>query len=134
MLARLGADVIVVIHLGFIVFVVLGGLLVMRWPRLAWLHVPCALYGALIEFVGWVCPLTPLEQRLRIMAGGEGYTGGFIDHHLTPLIYPPGLTRDLQIALGTAVVVINLLAYGWILVRRARRDGGGRRDGRSRAR
>jgi hypothetical protein len=130
MLARTVADILVVVHLMFIVFVVFGGLLVLRWPRVAWAHVPCAAYGALIEFVGWVCPLTPLEQRLRIAAGGQGYQGGFIDHYIMPLVYPPGLTRDLQVWLGLGVLVINVGVYAWLLARwlrrRRRSDRGGR--------
>jgi len=130
MLARIVADILVVVHLLFIVFVVFGGLLVLRWPRVVWAHVPCAVYGALIEFVGWVCPLTPLEQRLRIAAGGQGYASGFIDHYIMPLVYPPGLTRELQIWLGLGVLVINVGVYAWVVARwlrgRRRGDRGGR--------
>jgi hypothetical protein len=120
MSARLLADVILVAHLLFILIVVLGGLLVLRWPRLAWLHVPCSVWGALIEFTGWICPLTPLENRLRLEAGQAGYSGGFIDHYIVPLVYPPGLTPQMQVVLGVAVLVINGGVYA-LLVRRWRR-------------
>jgi hypothetical protein len=108
-----------VIHLAFIVFVVLGGWLALRWPRLVWCHLPCAVWGALIELVGWVCPLTPLERRLRQAGGEEGFTGGFIDHYIMPLVYPPGLTRTVQIVLGVTVVTINVIAYVLVIRRRS---------------
>lgn len=119
------ADLVVVAHLGFVVFVVVGGLLVFRWGWVAWLHVPAALWGALIEFFGWVCPLTPLEQWLRRRAGGAGYEGGFVEHYILPVLYPGELTREIQIALGVGVVVLNLCVYGWLIrSRRARRRAG----------
>ncbi len=114
------ADGVLLLHLSFIAFVVGGGLLVYRWPRLAWLHLPAALWGALIEFFGWICPLTPLENALRRQAGGSGYGGGFIEHYLLPVIYPGALTREIQIGLGLAVVVINAAVYGLLLCRRRR--------------
>jgi hypothetical protein len=115
---RLLADVVVLVHAGFVVFVVAGGLLVWRWRAVAWAHVPCALWGAWIEYAGWVCPLTPLENALRARAGLAGYRGGFIEHYLLPLLYPAGLTRLSQVVLGTLVVAVNLLAYGVLLRRR----------------
>jgi L-ascorbate metabolism protein UlaG (beta-lactamase superfamily) len=111
MLYRALADAVLLLHLGFIVFVTLGGLLVLRWPRLAALHIPAALWGALIEFTAGQCPLTPLEQWLRHRGGETGYAGGFIEHYLTAAIYPEGLTREMQLALGTAVVLINAAVY-----------------------
>ena len=117
------ADVVVAIHFAFVLFVVLGGLLVFRWRRLAWLHVPAALWGALIEATGWICPLTPLENRLRVMGGGTGYRTGFIEHYILPILYPEELTRSSQILLGICVVVLNLGIYTWILFR-SRRNGG----------
>ncbi len=117
MLSRLVADLLVVIHLGFILFVIGGGFLVIKWRWVCFFHLPAALWGALIEFQGWLCPLTPLEQRLRLAAGEQGYTGGFIQHYLLPLIYPEALTRDIQIGLGVLVIVVNLAAYAWVLVR-----------------
>ena len=117
MLYRVAADLLVLLHLAFIIFVVAGGLAVFKWPWLALLHVPAATWGAVIEYKGWVCPLTPLENRLRQLAGGEGYSEGFIEHYVLQLVYPPGLTRDVQSTLGAAVTMINLLIYGVLLYR-----------------
>ena len=114
------ADAVVVLHLAFILFVVLGGLAVLRWPWLAWLHVPAAVWGALIEFAGWVCPLTPFENFLRERGGAVGYTGGFIDHYITAIIYPQGLTRAMQFGIGALVLAINVFVY-WKLWTRSRR-------------
>jgi Protein of Unknown function (DUF2784) len=114
---RILADITVGLHLLFVVFVIAGGLLVLRWPRLAWVHIPAAVWGALIEFAGWVCPLTPLEQTLRNAAGEAGYRGGFIEHYLLPVLYPGGLTRGIQIGLGVTVVLLNVLVYGYLLRR-----------------
>lgn len=121
--AALAADAVVVLHGLFILFVVLGGLAVLRWPRLAWVHLPCALWGAAIELGGWICPLTPLEQALRLAAGEGGYRGGFIEHYVERLLYPPGLTPGIQLALGLAVAAINTAVYAvWHRrLRRARR-------------
>ncbi len=118
---RLLADAVVVAHLGFVLFVVLGGFLV-RWRRwIAFVHLPCAAYGAAIEVWGWVCPLTPLENRLRSLAGGRGYSGGFVEHYLIRLLYPEPLTSRAQVVLGATVAVVNLAVYGWAL-RRVGRD------------
>lgn len=111
------ADAVLVIHLLFILFVALGGLLVLRWPWLAWLHVPAVLWGAFIEFSAGICPLTPLENSLRELGGRTGYEGGFIDHYITSWIYPEGLTREAQVAIGVAVLIINAAVYGWIVHR-----------------
>ncbi len=116
------ADCLILIHLGFVLFVVLGGLLVLRWPRLAWLHLPAAAWGAWIEAAGWICPLTPLENHLRRLAGEAGYSGGFIEHYLLHILYPEGLTRQDQFVLSAVVVAVNLLAYA-ILLRRRRTPG-----------
>ncbi|MGD2068091.1 MAG: DUF2784 domain-containing protein [Gemmatimonadota bacterium] len=116
---RLLADLTVVAHGLFILFVVLGGLLVPRRPRIAWVHVPCAIWGFLVEVMGWVCPLTPLENRFRRLAGEGGYGGGFIETYLLPLIYPGGLTREVQLVMGGLVVMVNASVYGWILLRRS---------------
>jgi len=109
------ADLLVLLHLAFILFVLFGGLLVLRWRRLLWLHLPVVAWGAAIEFVGWVCPLTPLENRLRAAAGDAGYGGGFIEHYLIPLIYPADLTRELQWLLGAVVLVVNAVVYWRVL-------------------
>ncbi|MCP1622385.1 DUF2784 domain-containing protein [Pseudomonas nitroreducens] len=120
MLYRLAADAVVLLHLGFILFVLLGGLLVLRWPRLAWLHVPAAAWGMAVEFLHLYCPLTPLENHFRALAGDSGYSGGFIEHYLIPLIYPAGLTEAIQVVLGLVVVAVNLPPY-LLLLRRALR-------------
>ena len=112
------ATLVVTLHLTFVVVVVLGGLLVLRWPWLAYAHLPAALWGAWIEFAGWVCPLTPLEQSLRLKAGEQGYSGSFIEHYLLPLLYPSALTRTIQVALGIIVIAVNLGIYGYLLRRR----------------
>ena len=116
------ADLIVFLHLGFVLFVVFGGLLVLRRPRVIWLHLPAALWGAAVEFGGWLCPLTPLEIWLRTRAGGEGYRGDFIEHYLMPILYPAGLTRVNQLVLGLVVVAVNAAVYGWLWRRRSRRE------------
>ncbi|HEX9581563.1 MAG TPA: DUF2784 domain-containing protein [Gemmatimonadales bacterium] len=115
------ANLVVILHFGFILFVVTGALLVWRWPRAAWVHVPAALWGVLIEFRGWVCPLTPLENRLRQLAGEAGYGGGFIEHYLIPIVYPTGLTPSTQLLLGLALALINVSAYGGYVIRRRMR-------------
>ncbi len=117
---RLLADAVVVIHLGFVAFVVLGGILVRRRRWVALVHVPCAVYGAAIEVGGWVCPLTPLENRLRALAGDRGYTGGFVEHYLIRVLYPEPLTARAQAVLAVLVVAANVVAYAWAL-RAARR-------------
>jgi len=121
MFLRLAADVVVLVHFAFILFVVVGGLLVVRWRTLAWFHVPAVLWGALIGFTGWICPLTPLENALRQASGLADYSGGFIDNYIVPIVYPPGLTRPSQITLGVGVVVINCVFYGLVVLRRAGR-------------
>jgi len=121
------ATLVVALHFAYIVFVVAGGFLTLRRPRFAWLHLPAAAWGAYVEFSGRVCPLTPLENRFRRLAGGPTYEGGFIDRYLTGLIYPEGLTRELQVALGVGAIVLNLGIYAWVLRRRwvRARDGSG---------
>jgi Protein of Unknown function (DUF2784) len=116
---RFLADLVVGLHFLFVLFVVLGGLLALRWPRVAYLHIPTAAWGAAIEFGGWICPLTPLEHLLRRQAGDAAYPGGFIEHYILPLLYPSALTRTIQILLGTLVIGVNIGIYGY-LVRRKR--------------
>jgi hypothetical protein len=124
MALRLLADAVVVLHAAFVAFVVFGGFLVLRWPRMAWVHVPAAAYGFLVEAAGWVCPLTPLEVWLRRRAGEVGYAGGFVEHHLAPLIYPSPFPRSLAWTLAGVVVAVNALSYALVLrrSRRARQD------------
>jgi hypothetical protein len=113
------SNLVLLSHLVFVLFVVLGGLLVLKWKRLAWLHVPAFLWGAFIEFAGWVCPLTPLENWLLEKGSGLVYRTDFIEHYILPLLYPYALTRNLQIFLGLFVLSVNLGLYGWILWRTA---------------
>lgn len=113
------ADVVLVLHVLFALFGVLGGLLVLRWPWTAWAHVPAAAWGVAIEFGGWICPLTPLENRLRMLAGQQTYRGDFVARYLMPVLYPEGLTREAQAALGLAALLLNLLVYS-VVVRRRR--------------
>jgi Protein of Unknown function (DUF2784) len=120
MLFRALADGVLVLHLAFIVFVVVGGFLVLRWPKLVWLHLPAVVWGAWIEFSGRICPLTPLENSLRQRGGEAGYSGGFIDHYITALLYPDGLTRNVQFAIGGFVLLLNLCIYA-VVIRRSRR-------------
>ena len=120
-MSRILADLVVGLHFVFVVFVVAGGLLVLRWPKVAFVHLPAAMWGAAIEFAGWVCPLTPLENSLRRQAGESGYSTGFIEHYLLPVLYPSALTRDTQLLLGAAVIGINLAIYVYVLRRRHKR-------------
>ena len=115
MIYLLIADIVLVVHLAFVVFVVTGGFLTWRRPWIALIHLPAALWGALVEFTGWLCPLTPLEQWLRQAGGKAGYEGDFLGRYLLPLLYPLELTREVQIGLGVIVVVVNIFAYGWML-------------------
>jgi hypothetical protein len=122
MLYRLAADAVLILHLAFVVFVALGGFLVVRWPKLAWAHLPAVAWAALVEFSGWICPLTPLEIALRHGAGDAAYTGDFVEHYIVALLYPESLTRDMQIKLGIAVVLVNAVIYGAVLRRYHRRQ------------
>ena len=117
MFYRLAADLVVLVHFGFILFVVLGAWLTWRRPKLAWLHVPAFIWGVMIEFKGWICPLTPLENYLRQLGGGGGYRGDFIEHYLLPVIYPEGLIQEIRFVLATIVLAINLPVYGYLLYR-----------------
>ena len=121
MIHRLAADAVLLLHLGFILFVLLGGVLAVRWRWAPLLHLPAMAWGVYIELNGGLCPLTPLENRLRIAAGDAGYTGGFIEHYLLTLIYPAGLTPQIQYVLAAVVVGVNGLAYAWVWRRRRRR-------------
>jgi hypothetical protein len=116
---RVLADATVLLHGAFVVFVLLGGLLVLRRPRTAWVHLPAVAWGAWVEFAGLVCPLTPLENWLRAHGDGAGYTTGFIEHYLVPVLYPASLSRDLQWGLGSLVLLVNAVMYILVLRRRA---------------
>jgi hypothetical protein len=122
MFYKLAADAVVLLHLGFVLFVVAGGLLVFRWRWIALLHLPAVVWAVLLEFYGWLCPLTPLELSLRGGGGQAGYSGGFIEHYILPVLYPVDLDATLQIALGSFVIVINIALYGWLLWRLNHQD------------
>jgi len=118
------ANLVVVLHLGFICFVIFGGLLTLKWRWIVFLHVPAAVWGALIEYQGWLCPLTPLELKLRRVSGQSGYSSGFIEHYLLPILYPDYLNQDIQVILGSMVVVINLGIYAWLFTLLIKKEGG----------
>jgi hypothetical protein len=123
MIYRIAADAVVVLHLGFIIFVVTGGFLALKWRRIMWLHLPVAAYGVVIELFSWVCVLTPFENWLRVRGGMEGYDTSFTEHYILPIIYPTALTYGLQVVLGIFVVVINAAAYTLVIRKmRARRE------------
>ncbi len=123
MLYRLLADLTVAVHFLFMLFVVFGGLLLF-WKKCGvWLHLPAAGWGVFIELSGRICPLTPLENRFRELAGLHGYQGGFIEHYLVPIVYPAGLTRNIQFLLAGAVLLVNILVYGFWLYRKRRTAG-----------
>lgn len=120
MIYSLLADAVLLFHLAFILFALFGSLLLRRFPRLIWLHLPAAIWAGVIELVGFVCPLTPLENHLRRLGGEIGYSGSFIEHYLLPVIYPSGLSHEIQVGFGLGVIVINVVAYG-LLRHRIRR-------------
>ena len=122
MWARIAADAVLVLHLAFILFVVLGALLVLRYAWIAWLHVPAAIWGAWVELTNRICPLTVLENALRSRAGQSGYSESFVEHYLVPVIYPAGLDRTMQFWLAGILVTINVVLYAlWLLRRRKTR-------------
>jgi hypothetical protein len=123
MIYRLLADCLVLVHLAFVIFVVAGGLLILWRPWLRWIHLPAAVWGALIEFTGWICPLTPWEQALRLKAGQAGYTGGFVEHYVLPILYPAELTQAVQVVLGLLVIGVNVAIYAFVGYRQARLSG-----------
>lgn len=119
MIPSLLADLVVILHLSFILFVILGGLLVL-WRRwVMWLHLPAAAWGAWVSAAGWICPLTPFENWLRAHAGEVRYTGDFASHYIMPLVYPEGLTRELQVVIAVIVLVVNAGVYA-VVIRRGR--------------
>ena len=117
MVYRIGADLVLLLHLAFVVFVVAGVFLVLRFSRLAWIHVPAACWGIFVELSGRICPLTTLENYWLRLAGSDGYAESFIQHYFVPLIYPAGLTREIQFLIAVIVALINAAAYGWLLYR-----------------
>ena len=126
MLFQAAADLVVLVHLAFIVFVVLGGVLAVRWRWIPWLHLPAVAWGVLLEWCGWMCPLTPLENWLRRAGGAAEYSGGFVERYVLPTVYPAALTREAQCALGFLVCFVNAAIYLRLWRRRvARRPGAG---------
>lgn len=123
MLYRFLADATAVIHLLFVLFVALGGLFVLRWRKIVWLHVPAAVWGTLVEVMNWICPLTTWEESFRIRAGMSGYSEGFLAHYIYRLIYPPGLTRGVQLAIAVFVLAVNVSVYTILIVRIGHRRG-----------
>ena len=113
----IAADIVAVFHLAFVVFVILGGLGGLWRAKLLWWHFPALLWGVFIEFSGWICPLTPLENHLRLKGGGAGYASGFIDHLVGSVLYPTGLTRSIQLLIGLALLTFNALIYGVVILR-----------------
>ena len=111
------ADVVLVVHLGFVLFIVAGAFLILRWPWMVWVHPPAAVWGVVVEWAGWICPLTPLENRLRAQGGQAGYPGGFVEHYIVRVLYPGGLTRNIQFLLGATVLLVNLIAYAIVFAR-----------------
>lgn len=111
MIWRILADAVLILHFVFVTFVVLGGFLVLRWPTLAWVHAPAAIWGIVITSIGGVCPLTPLEKHFIVQGGGEAYRGGFIAHYLTSVVYPEGMTRDTQVVLALLLLVFTVFVY-----------------------
>ncbi|MBU2537313.1 MAG: DUF2784 domain-containing protein [Proteobacteria bacterium] len=121
MIYRIGADAILLLHLAFTLFTVLGGLLVLRRPSLLWVHLIAVLWGVVIEWADWICPLTPLENALRVRGGEAGYSGGFIEHYVSLVLYPENLTIELRYLLGMGLVAVNLIIYGYIFLMRRRK-------------
>lgn len=119
-LIRFAADATIVVHAAFVVFVLFGGFLAVRWRRLVWIHLPSVIWGVVVEWAGWICPLTPLENYLREHGGEPVYRGDFIEHYLVPLLYPSNLTPQTQFLLGAAVIAINAAAYALVGRRRQR--------------
>jgi len=112
------AALVVAFHFAFLLFVMFGGLLALKWPRIVWLHIPCFLWGSWIEVSGGICPLTPLENSLRRAAGEAEYAGSFIEHYIMVVMYPAGLTRAVQLFLAVGLVLLNLMIYGMVIRRR----------------
>lgn len=120
MTERLAADAVLLLHFAFVLFVAFGGLVALRWPRVAILHLPAVIWGVYISVTGRLCPLTTIENRLRRASGDTGYEGGFIDQYIAPILYPPGLTRSMQFGLAAVLIAINVAVYAWLIVRRRR--------------
>jgi hypothetical protein len=127
-LYRVLADLVLIVHTAFVAFTILGALLAVRWRWIPWLHVPAVCWGAVVEFTGWVCPLTPLENSLRSAGGSAGYSGAFTEHYVVPILYSTTLTRNDQIEFGAALLLLNFAMYGFVLHRSRRSSLGAARD------
>jgi hypothetical protein len=125
MFYRLAADAVVLLHLGYVIFIVAGGLLVFRWRWIALLHLPAVVWGVLLEFFGWMCPLTPLELGLRAAGGQAGYSGGFVEYYIQPVLYSVEPDMTVQISIGSFVILINIALYGLLLWRLKNSDSNG---------
>jgi len=122
MISRIAADGVLMLHLAFILFVLLGGIIAVRWRWIPFVHIPAAVWGFFVELAGRDCPLTDLEITLRIRAGQSGYAESFIEHYILDIIYPPGLTREAQFVIAGVVVAVNMLIYAWLFFRRWRNN------------
>lgn len=118
MIYRVLADLILVTHFAFAIFTVLGGLLVLRWRSLVWVHLSSVLWGVVIQWANWICPLTPIESYLREMGGEASYRGGFVEHYVSMVLYPENLTVELRYLLGIVLIVVNLMIYGYMFLRK----------------
>ena len=125
------ATLVVLAHFAFILFVMFGGLLALRWTWVPWVHIPCFLWGSGIEVTGGICPLTPLENRLREAAGETPYMGSFIEHYIMPVMYPSALTRPVQLLLAVGLVLLNVAIYAVVIRRRSRVAAAGDRSASS---
>jgi Protein of Unknown function (DUF2784) len=114
-------NIVLVLHFGFVLFVLFGGLLILKWPKVIWLHLPAVSWGAVIEFTGWICPLTPLEHWLRTRGGESSPAGDFVARYLLSILYPEALTNNIQVMLGVLVLLVNLAVYGCLWQRNHRR-------------
>lgn len=121
MIFRLLADLVLILHLAFVAFAAFGGLLALRWPRILWLHLPALLWGVVVQWADWICPLTPLESHLRLLAGDEVFAGGFIERFVMQILYPETLTLELRYVLGLMLIAVNVAVYAYVAIVRARR-------------
>ncbi len=112
--SAIAADIIVIVHFAFVLFVLFGGVLLLWWKKIAWIHLPCVVWGIVVEFTGWICPLTPYENTLRAQAGLEMYDGDFVMRYIMPILYPEDLTRTVQIVLGLVVLFVNSALYYYV--------------------
>ncbi|MFZ2490898.1 MAG: DUF2784 domain-containing protein [Thermoanaerobaculia bacterium] len=115
---RVFAELVLLAHFGFVLFAVFGGLLVLQSRRWAWIHVPAVIWASIVNLASWTCPLTPVEQAFRSAAGQAGYTGGFVEHYIGPLVYPGGMPRRLELVAAFSVVAWNVIVYATVLMRR----------------